>query len=261
MAPPINEDGIILRTVDFSNTSCVVTFFTREHGKIACLAKGGRRLKNAFDFSLDYMNLCKILYYPKSGDTLDLVTESKLCERFRTSCLPVIYGGFHVVNLLDSFTEMGDSQPELFDLTKSALMAMVAMDTRCRGGTLARPPEILCRCLLHYELRLLAEVGLAPSLHTCVECSADVLADDSRRVALGMLAGGVLCEKCRHRHTKTAMVSRTALLTLRQLARPGEYWEPLQIGPRILGEIRGVWTPYLAHQLEHPAPVLQWLKR
>ena len=36
-------DAIVIRLVDFSETSCVVTLFSRDYGKIAALAKGARR--------------------------------------------------------------------------------------------------------------------------------------------------------------------------------------------------------------------------
>ena len=46
--------AIVLRTVEFSETSLVVTLFTREFGKIGALAKGARRPKNPFSVRLGY---------------------------------------------------------------------------------------------------------------------------------------------------------------------------------------------------------------
>ncbi|MDO4585632.1 MAG: DNA repair protein RecO [Planctomycetia bacterium] len=257
----ISDDAIILRTVDFSESSMVVTFLTREHGKISALAKGARRLRNPFDSALDYMNLCRILYYPKKGDALDLVTEAKLLTRFDVSTLPAIYAGFHVLEFLEEFTEKSLPQTALFDLTKKTLNDIVSLDSQCRDSTLEHPPEILSRCLLHFELRVLEEVGLAPSFRECVECSANVMAEPGKRVALGMLDGGVLCSRCRPGHRKVVSLSKQALGALQQLAHPGESWKNLRIGPKILGELRSVWNQYLAHQLEHPVAIFQWFKR
>ena len=260
--PPINEDAILLRTVDFSETSMVVTFFTRDHGKIACLAKGARRLKNPFDTALDYMNLCRILYYSKSGDALSLVTEAKLIERFSVQSLVGAYAGFHVIDLLDSLTENGNPQPELFDLTKNTLKDIVVLEPQCRSATLGAVPEALSRCLLHFELQLLALVGLAPSLAECVGCSACVDTERQQRIAFGILSGGVLCSSCRPGHRKVVSVSRPVLNALRQLARPSpDAWKRLRIAPKDLGELRAVWNEYLANQLERPASLLKWLKR
>ena len=40
--------AIVLRVIDFSESSCVVTLFTRDFGKLTGLAKGARRPKGPF---------------------------------------------------------------------------------------------------------------------------------------------------------------------------------------------------------------------
>ena len=81
--PSEKATAIVLRTVEFSETSLVVTLFTREFGKLGALAKGARRLKNPFESALDLLALCRIVFLHKSSDALDLVTEAKLLRRFR----------------------------------------------------------------------------------------------------------------------------------------------------------------------------------
>ena len=261
--PPLNDDAIVLRTSDFSETSMVVTFFTRESGKITCLAKGARRLKNPFDTAFDAMNVCRILYYPKSGDVLQLVTEAKLTERFRVDSTVAIYAGFHVVQLLNHFTENFSPQTALFDLTKIILNDILSLNPICRSASLEDPPEKLSRCLLHYELRLLQLVGVAPSLRECVECGEKIeVRRGARRAAFGMREGGVLCPRCRPGKTRVVSLSPEALGALQLLASPEErFWKRLQLSQKTLGEIRGVWNQYLAHQMERPVPIFQWLKR
>ena len=259
---PINDDAIVLRTVDFSETSMVVTFFTRENGKIACLAKGARRLKNPFDSALDAMNVCRILYYPKAGDTLQLVTEAKLLDRFRVTSLVPIYAGFHVVNLLDRFTENFNPHFELFDLTRTTLNDIIALDSECADAPLECPPEKMSRCLLHFEMRLLALAGFAPELDVCVECGEVVDTKRLPRAAFGMADGGVLCAKCRPGHRTVVSLSSAALGAMRLLASSNEeYWKRLQVSSKVLGEIRGVWNRFLTYQLESPIEIFQWLKR
>lgn len=263
MAPPINDDAIVLRTADFSETSMVVTFYTRENGKISCLAKGARRLKNPFDTALDAMNVCRILYYPKNGDVLQLVTEAKLSERFRCDSTTAIYAGFHVMQLLNHFTENFHPQIALFDLTKIVLKDIVLLDSICRNASLENPPEKLSRCLLHYELRLLKLIGLAPSFHECIGCSEKIeVRRNAKRIAFGMRDGGVLCPRCRPGRTNVVSLSPEAVGAFQLLASADErYWQRLQLSQRTLGEIRGVWNQFLAHQMERPVPILQWLKR
>ena len=49
----IKDKAICLRAVNYSETSQVVTLFTRDHGKIAAMAKGSRRAKSSFDGAIE----------------------------------------------------------------------------------------------------------------------------------------------------------------------------------------------------------------
>ena len=54
------SDAIVIRQADFSESSRVLTLFTRDFGKISCLAKGVKRLKTAFEGSLDLLSECSV---------------------------------------------------------------------------------------------------------------------------------------------------------------------------------------------------------
>src|SRR5450755_586118 len=74
--------ALVIRATDFSETSRVVTLWTRELGKVRALAKGGRRLKSNFDVALDLLTVCGIVLIRKSSGSLDLLTEARVKERF-----------------------------------------------------------------------------------------------------------------------------------------------------------------------------------
>jgi DNA repair protein RecO (recombination protein O) len=68
---------------DFSESSRVATFFTREFGKVATVAKGAKRPKNPFDAALDLLAACEVVFLRKSSSGLDILTEAQLLKRFR----------------------------------------------------------------------------------------------------------------------------------------------------------------------------------
>jgi recombinational DNA repair protein (RecF pathway) len=70
--------AIVLRVIEFSESSCVVTLFTLDFGKVGALAKGARRPKSAFEGALELLALVRIVFLRKSSDALDLLTEGKL---------------------------------------------------------------------------------------------------------------------------------------------------------------------------------------
>lgn len=229
--------AIVLRAVEFSETSLVVTLFTREYGKIGALAKGARRLKSPFESALDLLALCRIVFLHKTSDALDLLTEAKLLRRFRPpgKDLLCLYAGYYVAELLNDLTEANDPHPQLFELADETLAALAA-------------GEPVARRTIRFELRTLQLLGHLPSLTDCAECGNAV--PTVGRVAFGLLDGGVLCPACRAGKTQIISVNAGVLRTMSQLADPeSKAWQRLEIDPRILGELRGVLNRYLIHLL------------
>ena len=173
--------ALVLRAVEFSETSSVVTLFTRDFGKIRGLAKGARRPKGPFESALDLLSLCRLVFLRKSSEALDLLTEAKLERRFRPASrdLSSLYAGYYVAELLSELTDDADPHPDLFD---------AADDTLWRLMQGLEPVDVV---LLRWELNALRMLGHQPALASCAECGKEVAA--TGRVAFGQLAGGVLC--------------------------------------------------------------------
>src|SRR5690606_11018772 len=120
------KDAIVIRQFDFSESSLIVTLFTRDFGKISGLAKGARRPKSALESALDLLAVCSIVFLHKSSEALDLLTEAKLLRPFRAANrdLSRLYAGYYIAELLGDLTENCDPHPELFDAADAALLAL-----------------------------------------------------------------------------------------------------------------------------------------
>mgnify|MGYP000925834822 FL=1 len=239
--------ALVLRTVDFSESSVVVTLLTREFGKIRALAKGARRLKSPFESALDLLAQCRIVFLRKSSDALDLLTEAKLqrCFRIPGRDLSCLYAGYYVAELLDELTDDYDPHPELFDLADGTLQSLSA-------------GEAVARRVLRFELGALRLIGQLPSWDTCVECGVRV--SPGPRVAAGQLDGGVLCGACRAGKRQVASINGRTLQTLIQLADPhGQGWQRIQIDSRTYGEVRGLMNHYMSNLLGHKPRMYDYL--
>lgn len=242
--------ALVLRTYDFSESSLVVTLFTREFGKIRALAKGAKRPKNPFDFALDLLSLCRIVFLHKSTETLHLLTEAKLLRRFRVerSGLDGWYAALYASDLVNAMTHDEDAQPMLFDLLE---------DTLNRFQTRTRVKDHLLR----FEWHLLSLTGHSPSLETCVSCGEEIKNSEDtpqngentqkkssrREVFFALTEGGVLCPRCRPGKRAVVSVRAEALATLRQLGEDSH--GEVKIPPSIYGELRGLLNQYLCHLL------------
>ena len=246
--PSEKATAIVIRAIEFSETSLVVTLFTREFGKIGALAKGARRLKSPLESALDLLALCRIVFLHKSSEALDLLTEAKLLRRFRPAGrnLAGLYAAYYVAELLGEMTDDDDPHPELFDLADRTLAALAA-------------GEPVAKCVVRFELGALRLLGHAPSLDGCVECGIPVT--PAGRVAFGLLDGGVLCPKCRAGKKQVVQVSAGVLRAMAQLADPGGVaWRSVQISPSGLGEMRGLLNRYFTHLLGRKPKMHEYLR-
>jgi len=254
--------AIVLKVVEFSETSSVVTLFTREFGKIHALAKGARRPKGPFESALDLLAHCSIVFLRKSSGTLDLLTEAKLLRRFRPSGqdLACLYAGYYVAELLTELTDDYDPHPLLFDLADQTLLGLAY------GANVSR-------AVLRFELAALAVLGHLPSLATCAQCGTPVSSSlspgeragargsASDRVSFGLLAGGVLCGNCRVGKRQVASISGGALAAMSQLSDlQSDAWQQQELEARIRGELRGLIGNYIAHLLGHRPKLHEFLQ-
>ena len=229
--------AMVLRVLDFSETSSIVTLFTRDFGKIGALDKGARRPKGPFESALDLLAISRIVFIAKSSDALDLLTEAKLERRFRGADrgLSCLYAGYYVAELLNELTDLGDPHPELFDAADAALADF------CAGGRIGP-------ALLHFELTALRLLGHLPSLSACSECGRRVPAEG--KVSFGLLTGGVLCTACRGGRGQVVNVKASAIHTLAQLADPEtDDWREVAMDRPAHMELRELMNRYISHLL------------
>lgn len=239
--------ALVLRVVDFSETSVVVTLFTREFGKIRALAKGARRPKSPFESALDLLSTCRIVFLRKSSEALDLLTEAKLLRRFRGQGrnLAAYYAGYYVAELMGALTDDADPLPELFDLASETLAALSTSGQ-------------VTSCVFRFELHALRLVGHLPTLDRCAECGQTL--PHTTRIPFSYLAGGLLCTTCRPGKTQVVSVSATALETLVRLARCDAPLEPRVLLDRALaGEVRGILNHCINHLLGRPPRLQNYL--
>lgn len=183
-------NALVVRAVEFSESSLIVSLFTRDFGKVSALAKGARRLKNPFETSLDLLVSNRVSFIRKNRDALDLLTEAKLVRRFRPTRrnLRGLYAGYYLAETLDAATVDYEPIPELWDLADATLARFQTDDD-------------VPRRLAAYEAGLLDALGEFPSTRFCVECGEELPLDSvknpDRRVLFAPNEGGVVCARCR----------------------------------------------------------------
>ena len=200
--------ALVVRTSDWSESSRIVTLWTRKLGKVRALAKGGRRLRSNFEVALDLLSVCSIVLIRKNSG-LELLTEARVEERFPglRSDLNALNTGYYIAELLGEGTQDNDPHPLLFDKTLDLLRRL--------HHRVEEPLTLASR----FDLVWLRELGYRPQLETCVVCGSAELLERAARLSFSPMAGGVLCPKCELSHRDRRPVSWPALECLRRWSR------------------------------------------
>ncbi|MBI1248115.1 DNA repair protein RecO [bacterium] len=239
--------AIVIRTVDFSETSCIATLFTEDFGKITALAKGCKRPKSPFESGLDLLTVSRIVFLHKKSDSLDLLTEAKVERRFRGGQKSVehLYAGYYVAELLTEMTDRSDPHPELFHLADEILSQLNDLGE-------------VDRLVLRFEMMLLRHLGQLPELTHCVETGEPISAEG--RTPFGLLAGGVLSRRARNGHRHVIDVAVASLQLLSIYAAEDERWKSTEIPARLAMEIRALVNRYLSHSLGKTPRLREFLR-
>lgn len=243
------SDAIILRLVEFSETSLIVTMLTRDFGKITALAKGARRRKSPFEAALDLLSICRIVFLHKSSGAMDLLTEAKLERRFRAGAkdLTRLYCGYYVAELLNKLTDNSDPHPELFELAQRTIVSF----DQGEGS--------MFLTLLRFELQALALLGHQPMMTRCVRCGAKD-SQDAKQIFFGLIEGGRLCNPCRSGKTNVISIARKSVDLIKVMLSDRDDWEHFDITEVNRGEVRQLMNRYLSHLMGTPPRLQAYLK-
>jgi len=183
--------AICIRAIDFSETSQIVTFFTRAAGKISAIARGSKRPKSAFDGPIEMFSFGKIVFSDSNKEKLALLTEFEQQPGFThlRSNLFALNCCLFSAELVNLLTDDYDPHPCLFDNFLQFLQnANERKATRIEHrGTLA--------LLIVFQLALLKEVGLMPVLNACVNCKNNFSVEWPQSY-FSSSANGLICRDC-----------------------------------------------------------------
>lgn len=241
-------EALVIRLADFSESSRVVTLFTRDFGKVSALAKGAKRLKGPFESALDLLARVRVVFLRKSSDSLDLLTEAQLVSRFqpRPRDLSSLYGGYYVAELLDGLTEVHDPHPRLFDAAVETLQQLGSAED-------VRLP------ILQFEVLLLREIGHLSPFDECLSCGR--LAELREGLRYWVSQGGLVCRECGRPDLAHTEIHPGTIALLRRLSDAGsDQRVRLQPSPQQYKELRRVLTAAVSHVLERRPKMLAYLK-
>lgn len=86
----VSTDAIILRTINYLESSKIVYAYTKEYGKQTFVAKGALRAKSKFGSSLELCSVVDLKYYKKSNREMYNLTNAELIRKSFIDKLPFV---------------------------------------------------------------------------------------------------------------------------------------------------------------------------
>jgi DNA repair protein RecO (recombination protein O) len=231
------DEAVCIRTVDYSETSQIVTFFGRMAGKIRAIAKGSKRPKSPFGGPIEMFSYGPIVFTESRGQRLSVLTEFEQRNIFGglRSNLFALNGAYLAVELLGSLTTDSDPHPQLFDSFVQFLQnSGQASD---RAGLLAR--------LVPFQLDLLREVGTFPVLDHCINCKR-AFNNEWGEVYFSSSLNGLVCRDCEASFVDKVKISPKSAVCLNDLKHIDSADE------KTLAEIEKALIYHFTEILNHP---------
>jgi len=266
--------AICIRALDYSETSQIVTFFTRAAGKISAIAKGSKRPKSAFDGPIEVFSYGKIVFSDSTREKLATLTEFESAHGgpgftnlgsnpFALNC------SFFAAELLALLTDEYDPHPELFDIFLQFLQnANERQATQIEHRASRIEHRDTLSLLILFQLALLKEVGLQPILSYCVNCKTRYKirgTRDERRetkdetnwseVYFSSSANGLICRDCEDSFPDKIRLTKDAagcLANLKMIAESDE---------KTLDEVEKILVHHFANTLGRPPKMAKHITR
>jgi DNA repair protein RecO (recombination protein O) len=179
--PLLRTDGIVLHARDLGEHDRLVTLYTREHGKLAAVAAGARRIRSRFGGALELFTWGDVVGFERPGRALVRLDHFDVRRPFRAvrEDLGRLAQGARMLEAVARLTGERDPQPATFGLLLRALRALES--------------EGPARVQLAFTLRLLDLLGHRPRLDRCGRCGRVV---GTTGVAFEADEGGIVCARC-----------------------------------------------------------------
>jgi DNA repair protein RecO (recombination protein O) len=238
--------AIIFKRTNIGEADKILTLYTRERGKVRCVAKGSRRPSSKLVGHLDIFNISEINLV--KGRSLDIITGCRTIndlsyvkqDLLATSQLYLIAEMIHYL--------IHDEQKDetLFDVLEHSL-ATADEIIRQENGDIRYQISMLTWATC---TKILDCLGVFPQTDMCVSCR-EPINQNSPKLVMHERGEGLLCVACATSQPQAYLMDREAIKLLRILQRePLERSIHIQVSDETQDAFGKLFTGMIAYQLE-----------
>lgn len=184
-----SADAILLRKVEYGDHDLIITFLTRDRGKLSVIAKNAKQSVRRFSGALDLFsaNHIQCAIPKKNKEGLVILTQSILDNGFANIRYNVLKTGYacYWTEIVSLWLEEGKPQTALFDLLYFSLGLLDTSDVRTEVAGLL------------FQIRFMSLSGFAPNLEHCDRCRKSLDQINESRIWFDFKEGRIICPQCR----------------------------------------------------------------
>jgi DNA repair protein RecO (recombination protein O) len=180
----LSTDAIILQVFKYGDTSKILRLLTRTSGVQSVIAKGAANPKSKYGGVLEPFTEGVASFYAKENRELHTLGSFELTRSRQTLGTDLVrFGGASLIAELIMRSGIEEPDPRLYDVVAEMLDRIAAADRSAAESV-----------VLGETWALIAQLGFAPSLESCINCGRDIGEDEE--VSFDYVAGGVRCADC-----------------------------------------------------------------
>jgi DNA repair protein RecO (recombination protein O) len=244
--PLFETEAVVTGASRLGEADLLVSFFTRDYGKIKAVARGARILTSRFSGFIQPLSVLEIIYFGSekqelyrlnSCDPVQIHDFARQFEKAVISCC--------IAEVLEHCCGPGEMALPMYDL---ALQGIKLLDEGERSPGLA----------LSFAMKAFTLSGYMPHLEDCVACGRSL---ENRRMNYSAARGGILCVDCSAKEGGNSPVSMGCLKFLRatqglDLKRSSR----IKLSTGLRKEAREMIFNHLAYYLGREARALRFLE-
>jgi DNA repair protein RecO (recombination protein O) len=229
-------EAIVLKSFDFRETSKIVTFYTREFGKIKGVMKGIRKDPRKFGSSVDKFSVNDLVFYQYRNSDIHLISQCDMKEYY----FPVrqdlrrMTAASYILELVDTIMPVEEKNTDIYELILQYLSSL-------------KTDQDISKLVHIFQIKTLLYSGFRPHLDSCVKCTKKV----KGQTRFSMKLGGLVCEVCRTADSDVSPISRGTVNSIIHIEQ-SEWEHTLRLGlsAAIKKELKYVLNNFLVFHLE-----------
>lgn len=201
MSELIKTKAIVLKKLDYGDTSRILHLFTEDFGKISAILKGARSPKSKIGLSADSFNFIQIVLYKKETRDIQLIKDLDLIKHFThiNEDIDRIKFASAIIELLNNLTVENEQHIKLFNGTVRILELMNEVNNS---------PILL---FAKYFLFFVKEIGYEFQINNCSICHNKI---NPELKVFYSFESGLLCSYCREDRLVNGEISKELFFLL-----------------------------------------------